>query len=378
MRPDRTTVVEGRLAARAAVAADQLRARSLPWWSRRIDVRHGGYLLSESEKQLATQSRMVWTFAHSHRKRFGDYLPAAEQGLAFLLKRFRDPRHGGFYWKTDLAGRVLDDRKILYGHLFVVYALVEYARASGNRDALVEALSLLDLLGRRAHDDRHGGWLEHFRRSWRPIRWRRRGAEVEVPGRKSANTHLHAVEALAELCTDARDLESEALLRETVEVCTSYFYPEDPRAASRRRSRDWSSPDRPEPSVGHNVEFARLLLRADDVLRREPRWSRFDAYLSHALTAPRPERVWWVEAELLAALTVGAARDNRYAAPLEDLLAFLLAHQIDPVDGVWLDTVADDGRPLKPIKVGTWKDAYHDVRAGVLLAEAFGGRQGAV
>lgn len=91
----------------------QLRTKALPWWARRVDARNGGYLLSPSEKQLATQSRMIWVFSHAHRKGFGDYLAVAEQGVVFLLERFRDPKHGGFFWKTDLAGRVRSNRKIL-------------------------------------------------------------------------------------------------------------------------------------------------------------------------------------------------------------------------------------------------------------------------
>ena len=363
------------IATYAARLEEQLRTKALPWWSERVDARHGGYLLSPSEKQLATQSRMVWAFSHAHRKGFGDYLAAAEQGVAFLLERFRDPRHGGFFWKTDLTGRVQSDRKILYGQVFTTYALVEYFRASGDVDALGEARSLYELLERRAHDDVHGGWVEHFRRNWRPILRPRRGVDVEVPGLKSANTHLHALEALTELYVETGERAVEASLAETVDLSTTYFYPEDPRAASRHRGRDWALAAGSGRSHGHSVEFAWLLRRAESSLARESSWPRFDAYLSYALADPPAERVWWVEAELLAALTIAAVsgREAKYEEALERQLAFLLAHQIDPVDGIWLETVAADGRPLNATKVGTWKDAYHDVRATTMFVEAFAG-----
>jgi mannobiose 2-epimerase len=317
---------------------------------------------------------MVWAFSHAHRKGFGEYLPAAEQGVVFLLERFRDPKHGGFFWKTDLAGRVRNDRKILYGQVFVAYALVEYFRAGGDADALGEARSLFELLLQRAHDDIHGGWIEHFRRNWHPIRRPRRGVEVEVPGLKSANTHLHAMEALTELYAETADPAVEASLAETVDLSVVHFYPESPAASSQHRRRDWSPAGQPSFLRGHSVEFAWLLLRAEGVLGREPSWSRFDAYLSHALAAPTAERVWWVEAETLAALTIAVVnrRDLRFEEALERLLAFLLTNQIDPEDGIWLESVAADGKPVNAAKVGTWKDAYHDVRASTLLAEAFG------
>jgi mannose/cellobiose epimerase-like protein (N-acyl-D-glucosamine 2-epimerase family) len=356
--------------------AAQLCTKALPWWSEKVDSHRGGYLLSPDEKQLATQSRMAWAFSHAHRKGLGDYLGAAEQGVAFLLEHFRDPKHEGFFWKTDLSGRVRSDSKILYGHAFVLYALVEYFRASGDGDALDEARTVFEVLLERAHDDAHGGWLEHFRRSWRPIRRPGRHVEVEVGGLKSANTHLHVMEALSELYVETGDQAVGASLAETVDVSTTHFYPEDPSASSQYRARDWGRAGRPGVSYGHNVEFAWLLLDAVKALGGDPSWSRFDSYLSHALAAPQTERVWWVEAETLAALTIAVSSrpQPRYLEALESLLEFLLTCQIDPVDGIWLHTVAADGSPVNPAKVGTWKDAYHELRASVVLAEAFGPR----
>jgi len=228
----------------------------------------------------------------------------------------------------------------------------------------------------RAHDDTHGGWLEHFRRSWRPIRRPGRHIEVEVGGLKSANTHLHVMEALSQLYEETGEQAVGASLAETVGVSTAHFYPEDPSAASQHRTPDWRRAGRPGVSRGHNVEFAWLLLAAEKALGREPSWSRFDTYLGHALAAPQTDRVWWVEAETLAALTIAVSNrpQPRYVEALESLLEFLLAYQIDPVDGIWQHTVAADGRPVNPAKVGTWKDAYHELRASVLLAEAFGPR----
>src|SRR5581483_7272245 len=183
----------------------QLRDDALPWWARTVDSQHGGFLLAPDEKQLATQSRMVWTFAHAHRKSLGDYLGLAEQGLEFLRERFRDRRHGGFFWKTDRAGRVRNDRKILYGHVALIYALVEYARAAEDGGAMGEARELFELLADRAHDEVHGVWREHFSRRWRPAGRGRPGFEVEIPGLRSANVHMHMMEMLSQLLSETGD-----------------------------------------------------------------------------------------------------------------------------------------------------------------------------
>ena len=72
----------------------QLIQKILPYWyDTAIDHDHGGYLLSDdaakkappaTEKQIVTQSRMVWGFSHAHLKGLEDgrrnYLQAAEQG----------------------------------------------------------------------------------------------------------------------------------------------------------------------------------------------------------------------------------------------------------------------------------------------------------
>jgi mannobiose 2-epimerase len=351
----------------------QLRDKGLPWWSQRVDDEHGGYVLGSHEKQLATQSRMVWAFSHAYRNGLGDYLGAAESGIEFLLQHFFDRESGGFLWKTDLAGRPLDERKFLYGHVFAMYAFVEYGRAARNGEAVGRALTLFRVLRERAHDDEFGGWLEHFARDWQPITTAEVHVDVEIAGLKSANSHLHTLEALAELYAETRDADVGEALTEAAEICTSQFYPDDPWAASQHRTRDWKPAGHPGVSVGHNVQFAWLMTRAETSLGSEPTWERLDAYLSQALADRDDVRVWWETAETLAALATAIAnrQDPAYLAGLDRLLTFAVAHQIDPADGLWLYSVAHDGTVVNPAKVETWKDAYHDLRATILLAKAF-------
>jgi cellobiose epimerase len=87
----------------------ELATQVLPYWfDTAQDRERGGYLLADdavagrgqaTEKQLVTQARMVWGFAHAHRKGYStaerNYLAAAEQGHRFLRAHFRDPEHGG-------------------------------------------------------------------------------------------------------------------------------------------------------------------------------------------------------------------------------------------------------------------------------------------
>jgi len=389
----------------------QLAQKIMPYWyDTAVDRQFGGYLLSDdaaqkapppTEKQLVTQSRMVWGFAHAHRKGLStssrDYLKAAEQGYRFLLAHFLDPENGGYYWTTDLAGKPLNQRKIVYGEAFVIYGFVEYYRASHDPAALKHALDLYHLLDRRAHDREHGGWVEHFERDWTPMLKPSPEAIVEVGGMKSANTHLHLMEALAELYDATHDSDVRKSLEEAVKINMTWFYP--PRAGQScfHRHLDWKPATEPSSaglSYGHNVEFAWLLIRAQKTLGQEPSWDHFNAHLQHALNygddhqrgglysrgmddqpATDTDKIWWVQSEMLAALTEGLQHQPNpaYSAALDKLLDFIGKYQADPTDGVWLDTVAADGTPKNTAKAHAWKANYHDVRALVKFVEAFGG-----
>src|SRR5258708_4309921 len=219
----------------------QLSAQVMPYWfDTAQDKEHGGYLLADDlkgrgvakEKQLVSQARMVWGFSHAHRKGFSDgrrnYLKAAEQGRRFLLEHFLDRENGGYFWTTDLSGKVLNDRKILYGEAFVIYAFVEYYRASGDREALRQALDLYQALQRHAHDAQHTGWFEHFARDWKPIMSTDARVEVEVGGLKSANAHLHWMEALTELYEATRPLPATHSLEQPLNLHPTSFSPPHP------------------------------------------------------------------------------------------------------------------------------------------------------
>ncbi len=387
----------------------QLVQKIMPYWyDTAIDQEHGGYLLADDaaqrappakEKQLVTQSRMIWGFSHAHLKGLSDgkrdYLKAAEQGYGFLVAHFLDPQNGGYYWTTDPAGKPLNERKIVYGQSFVIYGLVEYYRASGDKAALSRGLDLYHALQNHAHDAQHGGWVEHFQRDWTPLLTPGPEAIVEVAGLKSANTHLHLMEALAELYAVAREPEIRKSLQEAVKINATYFYPKDPGQSCFHRHLDWTVVTNASSaglSYGHNVEFAWLMVRAQTALGRRPFWDQFDAHLAHALRygydhrrgglysrgsddqpATNTDKVWWVQAEMLAALTEGLKHKENpaYAEAMDKLLQFISKYQANPADGIWLDTVAADGTPKVTAKAHNWKANYHDVRAIVKFIEAF-------
>jgi mannobiose 2-epimerase len=396
------------LASQAADFKSQLASKILPYWyDTALDQTNGGYLLADDlkgrtvakEKQLVSQARLVWGYSHACLHGFKsdrrDYLKAAAHGYRFLLDHFWDREHGGCFWMTDVTGKVIDDRKIVYGEGFVIYALAEYSRASGDKEPLRLAMEVYQTLQEHAYDAKNGGWVEHFQRDWTPLPRHAPNAQVEVAGLKSANTHLHLMEALTELYDATHDPAVRKSLEEALHVTATYFYPPDPSQAAFHREPDWKPVTDPASaglSYGHNVEFAWLMVHAQKTLGRKPSWRHFYAYIDHALKygydhergglysrgsdnqpATDTDKVWWVQAEMMAALSdaIQHKKNPAYAEALEKLIRFVNAHQTDPADGIWLDTVTADGKPKFTGKAHSWKGNYHDVRGIVKFVEAF-------
>jgi mannobiose 2-epimerase len=380
----------------------------LPYWfDTALDRDAGGYRLG-TDKQLVGQSRLLWVFSHAHTRGFRDlrrdFLSAAEQGYRFLRERFFDPRSGGYSWTTDRAGRPLDGRKILYGQSFVILAFVEYFRATGENTVLQAARELFQLIQAHARDS-EGRYTEHFRRDWTPIEVAEPGIEPPRPGWLSANFAVHWMESLSELAAESGQADIREALGASVEAGARLFF--DPDASVRpayRRADGRPLALRPRPrnfvtrlfpplrgaakivpvGPGHLVEQAWLRVRAERVLGRRPSWDAFDRTLDAALTSAFDDvrggmaeedgsRVWWTQAELLAALTeaVASGRKARFGTALGRQLDWLQSRQTDPGTGILWEAVRPDGTVANASRAHHWKAGYHEVRALVKFVEAF-------
>ena len=78
------------------------------------------------------------------------------------------------------------------------------------------------------------------------------------------------------------------------------------------------------------------------------------ARASSITASDHTDKVWWVQAEMVAALTDALLQrdEPRYATALAQLLAFVERHQIDRADGVWLHAVTERGGRRLPRKSG--------------------------
>ncbi|HET6515017.1 MAG TPA: AGE family epimerase/isomerase [Thermodesulfovibrionales bacterium] len=416
-----------------------LREKVMPYWhDTAVDLANGGYILSDrlspsrnrpnrlhawisaalcrngrrtGEKQLVSQSRLLLVFSMAHRLGYSngnrDYLKAAEAGYRFLLGALLDKHYGGFFWKTDLRGRVINPCKSLYGQAFVLYALLEYYRASGLSAPLDQAFFLFEKVQEKFHDGIHPGWREHGEEDFSPLKssgqgmlWYPKGLPG-VLGVKSGNAHLHWMEALTEFYEVTRDASVKSALTEALHINKTFFFPKEASAFCEYRLDDWGEVKGEgfeEICYGHNVEFAWLMIRAQEVLESPPDWDHSFSILTHALTygfdykrggfyfkgfgeqpASNTEKVWWVQAECLAGLT-DALRYKRtadYRRVLDLLLNWIFRYQIPSDDGIWIASTDCEGRPLNPTKADEWKAAYHEVRAMTKFIQTFSSPGGA-
>ena len=388
----------------------------LPYWRRTTaDRRYGGYRVRDfgserfarvhrwrarqhAHKQAMAQVRLVWTFSHATRTGLTDgsgaELDAAGRGCRFLVDHFWDDQFGGWRWETERSGAPFDERKNLYAQVSAIFALVEYARAAEDAAWLQRALDTYHVIEAHLHDDEFGGWDENRSRDWGPIEAADRPM-VEPIGVKSANLTLHVMESYAELADATGDVRVGASLEEAIDVLRRYFVPDDPAGWCMFRHPDWGPVDHEEGNIvsyGHVVESAWLLLRAEHVAGREPSWDSFFSLVDHVLSsgydhrrgglftggpptgeATQRQKVWWCQAELVAALVDAAAcrPGSGYERPLRDTLAFVDAHVADPMDGVWFEAVAEDGAVVTRTKAHDWQSSYHDVRTIAKLAAAY-------
>jgi mannose/cellobiose epimerase-like protein (N-acyl-D-glucosamine 2-epimerase family) len=97
-------------------------------------------------------------------------------------------------------------------------------------------------------------------------------------------------------------------------------------------------------------------------------------FLSGRGSGPATDRrkVWWAQAEALAALTDGwEERLPSYEGALSRLVDWVLEHHILSSDGIWITSTDEAGAPLDHTKAGPWKAAYHDLRAMTKYVAAF-------
>jgi mannobiose 2-epimerase len=338
-------------------------------------------------KGAVLNARILWTFSAALR-RFGEpaLLAMAERAFEVVVGRFWDETEGGLYWMLDAGGRPLEDRKQTYALAFGIYALAEYAHATGLSSALDRAQALYRSIEKHAADRRGGGYWEARSRNWRPLEDVRLSAKDENAP-KSMNTHLHVLEAYATLLR----LWDDPGLRDRLRALLSLFADRvvDPDTGHLRLFFDESfAAVGGGISYGHDIEASWLLVEAAGVLGDEEslrsirRLARRMATVTldegfdrkngglfaerHPDTRLDDDKHWWMQAEAVVGFLQAyeLTREERFLAAAERTWRFIDAFLVDRVHGEWRWRVRRDGQIVPGLpKVEPWKCPYHNSRA---------------
>lgn len=371
------------------------------WYTKSLDRENGGYIINfgpqgepkgPGTKMIVTQARTVWLFSRLARAgyRRNECLQAADHGYRFLKEKMWDPKNGGFYWEVDATGtKILKGKKHLYGQSFALYALSEYALASGRKDVLNDAIKFFNLLEAKSHDKTYGGYVEFFNEDWTTPA---PGEPVYMGGGDSTlklmNTHLHLLEAMTtfyrvsklplakERLIELIGIESSSVVRKQLGACTDKY------------DRNWAprlEGDYARVSYGHDLENIWLLIDACkaagiseypylDLYRTLFEYSLkygYDAekggffyYGAFNQPASNLEKSWWVQSEALvsALYMYRLTQDPKYLKVFTQTFEFVDKYQIDWKNGEWHDTVLPDGS-VRGNKAQPWKAGYHNGRA---------------
>lgn len=315
--------------------------------------------------------------------------PVVDHGVAALAGLLHDDRHGGWHASTLADGTPLDSTKAAYPHAFVVLAASSATRAGrpGASALLDEALRVVT---ERFWDESTGRTRESWSRDW----------SVEEPYR-GANSSMHMVEAfLAAGSATGDDRWTQRALR----VCAHLIH--DVAAA-----HDWRLPehftsswepdleynsDRPADqfrpygsTIGHWMEWSRLLLHVEAALPDPPAWLVHDARaLFHAAVTrgwavdgadglvytvawdDKPvvrSRMHWVIAEAIGAAAALWARtgESEFDVWYRTFWDYAERYVIDVERGGWRHELDADNKPAASVWTGK-PDVYHAYQAALL------------
>ncbi len=343
-----------------------------------------GNPIAPTDKGLIQQARHLWTTSlwYEKKERTPETKALSDDLYRFLMAHFYDPETKEFRFKVSRTGEPVDARKVLYANAFAIYALTQYARVYGVKEAADTALACFRSIDASAHDAKFGGY---FRENDPP--WLTPGAAKET------NTHLHLMEAFSSLYAYGKDPVVKERLEELVSVFVTKILQKE-GYARKDFSLDWTPFGEPAVSYGHDLETSWLLVEAAESLGRptdptitkaaltigasSAAWGRDNGkgYFEEGVPGATPvkrEKIWWIQAEALPALyeLFLLSKDWKYIDYLDDTLGFVEAHQADREFGGWFWGITEDGKigPHGDNKGEEWKAAYHDLRATVFTSE---------
>lgn len=383
---------------------DELVNDILPFWMNRMtDREQGGFygridgnncLHPDAPKGAILNARILWTFSAAFRLlKKPEYLETATRAKRYLLDFFYDKQYGGIFWELNADGTPSDAKKQIYALGFAIYGLSEYARATGDREALEYAVRLFEVIEKYSFDPVQNGYVEALTREWQLIQDMRLSDKDENE-KKTMNTHLHILEPYANLYRVWKDERLEKQLRNLIKVFVTRILDAESGHLNLFFEEDWSNKYH-IISYGHDIEASWLIHEAALVLGDQQLLAETEPVIVKIARAADEglnrdgsmiyenfvdkqkvdrELHWWVQAENV----VGHINLYQYFHD-EDALhkalkcwQFIKENLIDGEGGEWYwSRYADGTVNRKDDKAGFWKCPYHNGRMCMEIIERF-------
>ena len=389
-----------------ASAARELHGNIIPFWLKySMDHKHGGFIggmspqgviRDSAPKGLILNSRILWSFSalHLHDPR-PEYLNMAKRAFEYLTLKFQDHQYGGYYWMLSCPGEPVDVKKKIYGQAFMVYALSEYARASGDGMALDLAKKLYRIIEKKARDTRYPGYLESYNRDW-TLAEDYRLSDKDMDEKKSMNTHLHLLEAYTNLHRVWPNEKVKKSLKMLIQVFLNHIYHSGSRSFGLFFDEKWDLKT-DHVSFGHDIEGSWLLVEAADELGdpdimpgvREQALCLAGAarrrgldrdggmlYEGDSRKVIDGDKHWWPQAEAVVGFLNAwqLSGDPQYIDAACGCWQFIEKYMVDRKYGEWFYSVSRKGKPdPSKDKICKWKGPYHNVRACLEIIRRTGG-----
>lgn len=344
-------------------------------------LKHDGSPLASTVQELHTTSRLVHSYALGKLAGITNCDGIIDQGVRYLFGHHQDPQHGGYLWALDETG-IHDDRKLAYGHVFVLLA-GSSALAAGHPDAEKLLNDVNAILDAYFWDDEHGLFCDEWNRDWTPFSKYR-----------GMNANMHGVEALlaAYEATGREKFLNRA--GRILDFFLNKIAPAEDWCLPEHYTETWeidrtysgNSMFRPAGTTpGHSFEWARLLLqywdlkgRPDDTSVQTARnityraltdaWDQPRGGLVYTLNFDRTpaisNRYWWPVTEAIGVLAALLKCDpsKRDEECYRKLWTFADQYFIDHERGGWFPEIDASGQPTETQFVGK-PDIYHSIQA---------------
>jgi len=319
---------------------------------------------SSAQKGSVLNARILWTFSAaynfcSNKK----YLSAAARAFEYVRDNFFDKNYGGVFWTVDSKGNMLDSKKQIYALAFCIYGLSEFYIASKSDEALQLSIELYEAIEDRSYDKINKGYFEAFNRDWSNADDLRLSAK-DANEKKTMNTHLHIIEAYANLYKVNSSTHLKNKIVELLEVFDKYFIDQQTFHLKLFFDEAWNE----KPGVisyGHDIEAAWLLQQCAEIIHHEE-WIKI--YKDHAVKIADAaaegldkdgglwyeydqsnkkllkEKHWWPQAEAMIGFfnAYQIINDEKYLQHSLNSWQFIKQYIKDNKNGEWFWGVKED------------------------------------